>query len=84
MRKLAGRTIDAKAIILGLALPGRVSDRVAAAYEKHLFGIATLQELPDAPRFVINAHFYHAVRYHFYNLSNLLQPLQLYCNIMLQ
>ncbi len=36
-------------------LPGRVSDRVAAAYEEHLFGGATLQDLPDAPRFVINA-----------------------------
>jgi NTE family protein len=55
VRTLAGRTIDAEAIILGLALPGRVSDRVAAAYEEHLFGTATLQELPDVPRFVINA-----------------------------
>jgi NTE family protein len=55
LRSLAGETIDAEAIILGLALPGRVSDRVAAAYEHHLFGAATLQDLPDAPRFVINA-----------------------------
>jgi len=55
VRTLAGRTIDAEAIILGLALPGRVSDRVAAAYEEHLFGTATLQELADAPRFVFNA-----------------------------
>jgi NTE family protein len=55
VRKLAGRTIDVNAVILGLALPGRVSDRVAVAYEKHLFGTATLQELPDVPRFVINA-----------------------------
>jgi NTE family protein len=55
VRSLAGETIDAEAIILGLALPGRVSDRVAAAYERYLFGTATLQELPDAPRFVINA-----------------------------
>lgn len=55
LRRLAGETIDAEAIILGLVLPGRVSDRVAAAYEKHLFGKATLQNLPDKPRFVINA-----------------------------
>jgi NTE family protein len=55
VRSLASETIDAEAIILGLALPGRISDRVAAAYERHLFGGATLQDLPDRPRFVINA-----------------------------
>lgn len=55
LRALAGETIDAEAIIFGLALPGRISDRVAAAYEHHLFGAATLQDLPDTPRFVINA-----------------------------
>jgi NTE family protein len=55
IRSLASETIDADAIILGLALPGRISDRVAAAYEHHLFGKATLQDLPDEPRFVINA-----------------------------
>ena len=55
LRALASETIDADAIILGVALPGRVSDRVAGAYEKYLFGEATLQDLPDEPRFVINA-----------------------------
>ena len=55
VRRLAGETIDAESIILGLALPGRASDRVAAAYDEHLFGGATLQDLPDEPRFVINA-----------------------------
>jgi NTE family protein len=55
IRSLASETIDAESIILGLALPGRVSDRVAASYERHLFGVATLQDLPDRPRFVINA-----------------------------
>lgn len=35
--------------------PGRISDRIAAAYDKHLFSGATLQDLPDEPRFVINA-----------------------------
>jgi NTE family protein len=55
VRALAGETIDAEAIILGLALPGRISDRVEAAYQHHLFGKATLQDLPDAPRFVINS-----------------------------
>ena len=55
VRRLAGETIDAEAIILGIALPGRISDRIAGAYRKHLFGDATLQDLPDEPRFVINA-----------------------------
>lgn len=55
VRGLAGETIDADAIFWGVALPGRVSDRVAKAYAEHLFGDATLQALPDEPRFVINA-----------------------------
>jgi NTE family protein len=55
LRALARETIDAEAVILGIALPGRVSDRVAAAYDEHLFKGATLQDLPDQPRFVINA-----------------------------
>jgi NTE family protein len=55
IRTLASETIDAEAIILGIALPGRIGDRIAAAYAKHLFGDATLQDLPDHPRFVINA-----------------------------
>jgi NTE family protein len=55
VRGLAGRTIDAKSILGGVLLPGTVSNRVAAAYRRHLFGDATLQALPDRPRFVINA-----------------------------
>jgi NTE family protein len=55
IRSLASETIDEEAILLGLVLPGRVSDRVKAAYQEHLFGGATLQDLPDEPRFVINA-----------------------------
>jgi NTE family protein len=55
LRAFASETIDEEAVILGLVLPGKVSDRVAAAYKKHLFGDATLQDLPDEPRFVINA-----------------------------
>lgn len=55
IRALAGDTIDADSIISGLVLPGRISDRVAAAYDRHLFNGATLQDLPDTPRFVINA-----------------------------
>lgn len=58
VRKLAGVTIDGEAVIGGMFLPGTVSDRIVSAYQKHLFGSATLQDLPDdasGPRFVINA-----------------------------
>ena len=55
LRHLAGQTIDAKAIIGGIFLPGTVGEKVAAAYDRHLFHGATLEALPDKPRFVINA-----------------------------
>jgi NTE family protein len=55
LRRLAGETIDAEAFLLGHFLPGTVSERIARAYDDHLFKGATLQDLPDAPRFVINA-----------------------------
>src|SRR5262245_31509336 len=55
VRRLASKTIDVKAIVLGLLLPRDAADRAAAAYRKHLFRDSTLQGLPDNPRFVINA-----------------------------
>jgi NTE family protein len=55
VRGLARVTIDIGAGLKGLFLPGSVSERVQEAYDKHLFHGATLQDLPDAPRFVINA-----------------------------
>ncbi len=55
IRDLAGRTIDARAIASGTLLPGTVAQSVAAAYDRHLFDGATLQDLPDRPRFVMNA-----------------------------
>jgi NTE family protein len=55
LREMAGRTIDAKAIVGGVLLPGSVGEKVAAAYDKHLFKGATLQALPEKPRFVVNA-----------------------------
>ncbi len=55
IRKLASKTIDANSVIGGIFLPGDVADKVAAGYRKHLFALATLQDLPDQPRFVINA-----------------------------
>ena len=55
LRSVASKTIDLWAVILGILLPGTISDRVAAAYRKHVFGLASLQDLPDKPRFVINS-----------------------------
>ena len=55
VRKLADKTIDRKAIFTGILTPGSISDKVTAAYSKYLFGDKTLQDLPDEPRFVINA-----------------------------
>lgn len=55
IRKLGGKTMDASAILGGVLLPGTVADRIRRAYEDYLFGKATLQDLPDRPRFVINA-----------------------------
>jgi NTE family protein len=55
VRGLAGRTIDRSAIFGGSLLPGSIADKVTSAYDKHLFHGATLQDLPDQPRFVINA-----------------------------
>lgn len=55
IRDLASRSIDTTAIVAGTLLPGAVSERIEAAYQRHLFGDATLQDLPDTPRFVINA-----------------------------
>jgi NTE family protein len=64
IRALASSTIDVWAVPAGILIPGKtVAEMVAAAYRKHLFGVATLQELPEpsqaaedrAPLFVINA-----------------------------
>lgn len=55
VRELAGKTIDAPSIVGGIFLPGTVGDRVASFYREYLFGDATLQDLPDSIRFVINA-----------------------------
>jgi len=56
IRNFALETIDVGSVLSGIFLPGTISDKVAKAYRKHLFGNATLQDLPDdPPRFVINA-----------------------------
>lgn len=55
LRQMASTTIDEGAILGGLFLPGTVSDHVAGKYDALLFHGKTLQDLPDEPRFVINA-----------------------------
>jgi NTE family protein len=55
VRRMAGTRVDIGAVALGSLLPGTISDKVVKAYRKHLFGDATLQDLPDKPRFVFNA-----------------------------
>jgi NTE family protein len=56
IRKLGDRTIDVWAVIAGILTPGStISAMVARAYDRAIFGGATLQDLPDRPRFVINA-----------------------------
>ena len=59
LRALASRTLDVPAVLTGMLLPGTtINARLAAAYRRHLFGDATLQQLPsdeEGPRFVINS-----------------------------
>ncbi|WP_426232360.1 patatin-like phospholipase family protein [Pararhizobium sp. DWP3-4] len=55
VRALARVTIDERSVIGGLLLPGSIGHYVAESYSKHLFGEKTLQDLPDTPRFIINA-----------------------------
>lgn len=55
LRKMASTSIDVSSVVVGL-LPGvSASDQVAKQYKKVLFGDATLQDLPDSPRFVFCA-----------------------------
>ena len=59
IRALAGVTVDVGSVLEGLLIPHKsIADKVAGAYREHLFGKATLQDLPsdaEGPRFVINA-----------------------------
>ena len=59
VRDLCSRTIDVPAIVFGVLLgwlgAGWPADRIVGSYRRHLLGDSTLQDLPDRPRFVINA-----------------------------
>jgi NTE family protein len=55
---LTAHTLDVESVLMGMMLPGEsISERVAHAYRKFLFGHATLQDLPPdpAPVFVLNS-----------------------------
>jgi NTE family protein len=55
LRRLAAETLDRAGIVRGILTPGSIGEKVAASYKQHLFGERTLQDLPDEPRFIINA-----------------------------
>ena len=55
LRAMARVTVDERSVIGGLLLPGSIGQFVAKSYARHLFGEATLQDLPEEPRFIINA-----------------------------
>jgi len=55
LRRLAGKTIDLWAIVRGILLPGSIGNYYARSLKRNLLGKATLQDLPDRPRFIFNA-----------------------------
>lgn len=55
IRTLASTTIDRGAVLQGLLTFSAVGEVLARKYRDELFGDADLQDLPDEPRFVINA-----------------------------
>jgi NTE family protein len=55
LRALARVTIDERSVVAGLLLPGSIGHYVAQSYARQLFGEKTLQDLPETPRFIINA-----------------------------
>jgi NTE family protein len=55
VRRLASHDVDVRSVLAGLVLPGSVGEKVAGAYKRILFGDARLRDLPEKPRFVINA-----------------------------
>jgi NTE family protein len=53
--EFATKSVDVRAIVLGF-LPGRTAaDGIANAYDRHLFHGASLQDVPDRPRFTFMA-----------------------------
>ena len=56
LRKMASTSIDVSSVVIGALVPwASASDLVTKRYRDVLFGDATLQDLPDAPRFTFCA-----------------------------
>lgn len=55
VRELAHHALDVSSVLSGLVGIGTIAEKVAGAYRRFLFGDATLQDLPVAPRFIVNA-----------------------------
>lgn len=55
VRALAGHGLDVSSVISGLVTLGTIAEKVAGAYRRFLFGDATLQDLPEQPRIILNA-----------------------------
>jgi len=56
LRRMASTAIDVSSVVVGALLPGAsASDLVTRHYREVLFGDATLQDLPDTPRFTFCA-----------------------------
>ncbi len=55
LRDMARTSIDVSSVLMGTLITGNVGRQIASAYAHHLFGDATLQDLPDAPVFIFNA-----------------------------
>ena len=55
IRTLASQSVDFGDVVKGVLLKGTVNAALVSSYRDVLFGDATLQDLPDSPRFVINA-----------------------------
>lgn len=55
LRRLAGETIDVQSVFEGILTPGTINDKVEGLYDDFLFHGATLQNLPERPRFILNA-----------------------------
>jgi NTE family protein len=55
VRALAHHALDVSSVLSGLVGFATIAERVASAYRRFLFADATLQDLPVAPRFIVNA-----------------------------
>jgi len=61
LRALADHTIDVSSVLTGILVPGTtVGKRTTASLRRHLFGTATLADLPDNPRFILTATNLHS------------------------